>query len=147
MGNQTDRGQPVPVTPVPVPTRRVLLVDDNADAVSALSLLLEMMGHEVRVAYDGVAALELAAGFRPEAVILDIGLPRMDGYAVARAMRASESTAGALLIALTGYGQPGDRTKSHDAGFDLHFVKPVSFDQIENAIAGCGARGTPGTPH
>jgi PAS domain S-box-containing protein len=117
-----------------VQTRRVLLVDDSVDAASAMSLLLETLGHEVRVAHDGFAALDAASGFAPEVVILDIGLPGMDGFQIARAMREREDTVGALLIALTGYGQASDRLRSHEAGFDHHFVKPVSFDDIERVI-------------
>jgi PAS domain S-box-containing protein len=126
-----------------VQTRRVLLVDDSVDAASAMSLLLETLGHEVRVAHDGFAALAAAAEFAPEVVILDIGLPGMDGFQVARAMRERENTAGALLIALTGYGQASDRQRSREAGFDHHFVKPVSFEDIERVIA---ESGTPGLP-
>ena len=126
-----------------VTTRRVLLVDDSVDAASAMSLLLETLGHDVHVAHDGLTALDLAAQCEPEVVILDIGLPGMDGYQIARTMRGREATAGALLIALTGYGQASDRQRSHEAGFDRHFVKPVSFNEIEQAIAACGPHGTP----
>lgn len=126
-----------------VTTRRVLLVDDSVDAASAMSLLLETLGHDVHVAHDGLTALDIAAQCEPEVVILDIGLPGMDGYQIARAMRGREATAGALLIALTGYGQASDRQRSHEAGFDRHFVKPVSFNEIEQAIAACGPQGTP----
>ncbi|HTJ92466.1 MAG TPA: response regulator [Pararobbsia sp.] len=126
-----------------VPARRVLLVDDSVDAASAMSLLLETLGHEVRVAHDGVTALEVAAQYAPEVVILDIGLPGMDGYQIARSMRERKSTAGALLIALTGYGQASDRQRSHEAGFDRHFVKPVSFNEIEQVIVEAGSVGVP----
>ena len=126
-----------------VQTRRVLLVDDSVDAASAMSLLLETLGHEVRVAHDGFAALDAAGEFAPEVVILDIGLPGMDGFQIARAMRERADTAGALLIALTGYGQASDRQRSHEAGFDHHFVKPVSFDDIDRLIAQSGAPGLP----
>jgi signal transduction histidine kinase len=126
-----------------IQTRRVLLVDDSVDAASAMSLLLETLGHEVRVAHDGFAALEAVGEFAPEVVILDIGLPGMDGFQIARALRERADTAGALLIALTGYGQASDRQHSHEAGFDRHFVKPVSFDDIERVIAQAGAPGLP----
>ncbi|CAM2139114.1 histidine kinase [Pararobbsia alpina] len=126
-----------------VSARRVLLVDDSVDAASAMSLLLETLGHDVHVAHDGMTALEMAGQWTPEVVILDIGLPGMDGYQIARAMRERETTAGALLIALTGYGQASDRQRSHEAGFDIHFVKPVSFNEIEQAIAERGSHGTP----
>ena len=126
-----------------IQTRRVLLVDDSVDAASAMSLLLETLGHDVRVAHDGFAALEALGNFSPEVVILDIGLPGMDGFQIARTLRERADTAGALLIALTGYGQASDRQHSHEAGFDRHFVKPVSFDDIERVIAESGAPGLP----
>ena len=126
-----------------VQARRVLLVDDSVDAAAAMSLLLETLGHEVHVAHDGVAALALAERLVPDVVILDIGLPGMDGFQIARAMRERDATASALLIALTGYGQASDRQRSHEAGFDRHFVKPVSFNDIEHAITEGGLRDAP----
>jgi PAS domain S-box-containing protein len=126
--------QPQPDMSASARPKRVLLVDDSVDAAAAMSLLLESLGHDVRVAHDGLAGLAATAAFQPEVVILDIGLPGMDGYAVAREMRRRPETAGAMLFALTGYGQPGDREQSREAGFDRHFVKPVSFVEIEAAI-------------
>src|SRR5262249_3503691 len=108
-----------------LPGRRVLVVDDNEDAVESLALLLSSHGHEVRTAYDGPDALELAEAFRPEVVILDIGLPRMDGYEVACRLRERAWTRDLLLVALTGYGREEDRRRAHEAGFDWHLVKPV----------------------
>jgi CheY-like chemotaxis protein len=116
------------------PARRVLLVDDSADAAEALSMLLETLGHDVRTANDPWTALELAESFPPVVVILDIGLPGMDGFELAREMRARPATSNALLIALTGYGQEKDRQLSREAGFDHHFVKPVSFNEIQAVI-------------
>lgn len=107
------------------PRRRVLVVDDNLDGATTLSLLLEYSGYDVRSAYDGAAALQMAAEFQPFAVVLDIGLPGLDGYEVARRLRRTPSLAQVLLIALTGYGQDSDRERSREAGFDHHFVKPT----------------------
>lgn len=115
--------------------RRVLLVDDSVDAAEAMSMLLETLGHDVRTLHDGPSALAAVDTFAPEVVILDIGLPGMDGFEVARQMRARPATKGALMIALTGYGGENDRQKSRDAGFDHHLVKPVSFTAIEDVIA------------
>ncbi|MDR5761814.1 response regulator [Caballeronia sp. LZ035] len=114
--------------------RRVLLVDDSVDAATAMSLLLEVDGYDVRTAHDAHAALALSDAFMPHIVLLDIGLPGMDGYQLAAEMRARPATADALLIAVTGYGQAADRQRSKDAGFDHHFVKPVAFAEIQRAV-------------
>jgi len=124
--------------------RRVMVVDDSVDGAESMSILLEMLGHEVRVMYDGAAAIAAAGDFKPEVVLLDIGLPGIDGYQVARALRAEPATAGALLIALTGYGQESDRQRTRDAGFDHHLVKPASLDDIERVIAAGGVPHNPG---
>ena len=102
-------------------------------------LLGRIGGHEVRLAHDGPEALVEAAAFDPEVVLLDIGLPTMDGYEVARRLRADPATAGAALIALTGWGQQDDRRRSREAGFDHHLVKPVDHDVLEQLLAGLGA--------
>jgi len=108
--------------------KRVLLVDDNKDAAHAMTSLLGLWGHDVRVAYDGPEALEVAASFHPEVVFLDIGLPHMDGYEVARRLRAEPNNGNeVLLVALTGYGQEDDIRRALDAGFDHHFTKPVDL--------------------
>jgi CheY-like chemotaxis protein len=111
-----------------------------------MSVLLEMLGHEVRVVYDGASALSVAPEFKPEVVILDIGLPDLDGYHVARALRAQPETAGALLVALTGYGQESDRQRTRAAGFDHHLVKPASLEDVERVIATDGENGQPRNP-
>jgi two-component system OmpR family response regulator len=121
--------------------RRVLLVDDSVDAAEAMSMLLETLGHEVRVMHDGPSALAVVDDFTPDVVILDIGLPGMDGFEVAREMRTRAVTKTALLIALTGYGADSDKQKARDAGFDHHLVKPVSFTAIETVIAASSAGG------
>ena len=114
---------------------RVLLVDDSVDAALALSLVLQSDGYDVRVAHEATTALELAAHFKPQIVLLDLGLPGMDGFQLAQEMRRRPDTADALLIAVTGYGQATDRQRSREAGFDHHLVKPVSVEEIQNAIA------------
>jgi two-component system, OmpR family, response regulator len=114
--------------------RRILLVDDSEDAALAMSMLLEALGHEVRTEHDGPRALASIDEFRPEIVVLDIGLPGMDGFEVAREMRKREVTRHAFLIAMTGYGSDADRQRALDAGFDRHLTKPVSIDALEAVI-------------
>jgi PAS domain S-box-containing protein len=115
--------------------RRVLVVDDNADAADSLAQLLRMQGHDVRVAYNGPEALAAAEEYRPEVVVLDIGLPGMSGYEVAGRLRQNPKFGRTLLVAVTGYGQQSDRRKSHDAGFDEHLVKPVDPHALQQALA------------
>ncbi len=107
------------------PSVRVLVVDDNVDAAESLADVLRALGHDVRTAHDGPAGLEAAADFRPDVALLDIGLPGLDGYEVARRLRRQPSFRSLVLAAMTGYGQEGDRRKARDAGFDHHLVKPV----------------------
>jgi two-component system, OmpR family, response regulator len=111
--------------------RRILFVDDSIDAAIAMSMLLEALGHEVRTEHDGPSALASVDAFRPEVVVLDIGLPGMNGFDVARAMRKLDATRNALMIALTGYGSDADRKDAIDAGFDHHLTKPVSITDLE----------------
>jgi signal transduction histidine kinase len=107
------------------PTRRILVVDDNVDGRETMAMLLELSGHAVRTAEDGPSALRVADEFRPDVILLDIGLPGMDGYQVAQQIRANPALHQVRLIALTGWGQDSDRERSQHAGFDLHLVKPV----------------------
>ena len=116
------------------PRRRVLIADDNVDSAASLLMLLQLEGHDVRVAHDGLAALALAQTFLPDVAILDIGLPGMDGHAVAKALRSAPATARVQLIALTGYGQARDREAASEAGFDRHLVKPASLEDILREI-------------
>jgi two-component system CheB/CheR fusion protein len=111
-----------PDSPAP---RRVLVVDDNVDTAESLALLLRLKGYEVEVAHDGPAALDAATAFEPEAVLLDIGLPGLDGFQVASELRRRRSTASALIVALTGYGQAEDQRRAREAGFDHHLIKPI----------------------
>ncbi len=115
--------------------RRVLLVDDNADIVESLAMLLGLEGHDVRCAGSGLQALAIARDFQPEVVVLDIGMPQMDGYELARRLRLVCGLEAARLIAVTGWGTLADKGKSSTAGFDLHFTKPVDPDQLIKAIA------------
>jgi PAS domain S-box-containing protein len=114
---------------------RVLVVDDNRDLCAGLSRFLKILGHEVLVAFDGLSAIEEARSYRPEIVILDIGLPGMDGYEIVRRLRAEECCRGALIIAASGYGQEEDRRRSREAGFDHHLVKPIDFDSLMDLFA------------
>jgi len=115
--------------------RRVLVVDDNVDTAESLSLLLRLRGYEVEIAYDGPAALKRAASFHPEAILLDIGLPGLDGYQVASRLRRRRRSAKVLLVALTGYGQEEDQRRSREAGFDHHLTKPVDPRVIYDLLA------------
>jgi PAS domain S-box-containing protein len=114
---------------------RLLVVDDNQDAANSLAALLKLQGHDVRVAYSGVAALEIAKTYAPDAVFLDIGMPGMDGYEVARRLRHLPGQKKVALAALTGWGQPQDRRRSQEAGFDRHLVKPVEPKALEKILA------------
>jgi PAS domain S-box-containing protein len=114
---------------------RLLVVDDNTDAADSLAMLLRLQGHEVRVAHDGPSALTLVKGYRPELVFLDIGMPGMDGYEVARRLRQQPGFENVRLAALTGWGQQEDRRKSKEAGFDHHLVKPIEPTALDGLLA------------
>lgn len=114
--------------------RRVLVVDDNRDSAEMLALLLESHAHEVRQAHDGIEAVEIATAWQPDVILLDIGLPRLNGYQVAERLRA-EAPVQPFLVALTGWGQEGDRGKVELAGFDAHLLKPVDHDVLTQLIA------------
>jgi PAS domain S-box-containing protein len=114
--------------------RRVVVVDDNVDAAESLDTLLSLGGIETRVAHDGIEALYTAAEFRPDAMIVDIGLPKLDGHAVAKRLRAAPWAAGMRLVALSGWAQESDRQKSREAGFDVHLAKPVTFRVLMDAL-------------
>ena len=117
------------------PQRRILVVDDNRDAAESLAMMLRIMGHEVRIAHDGAAAVAAAAEFRPELVLMDLGMPVLDGYEAARRIRAQPWKDRAFLVALTGWGADDDHRRTHDAGFDRHLVKPVDPDALLKMIA------------
>jgi CheY-like chemotaxis protein len=115
--------------------RRILAVDDNRDAADSLAMVLRMMGHEARTAYDGQEAVEMAESFGPDIILLDIGLPKMNGYEAARQIRRQEWGKQMALIALTGWGQEEDKRRSLDAGFDHHLTKPVEAAALEKLLA------------
>jgi CheY-like chemotaxis protein len=126
------RAAPAPVT---APGRRVLIVDDNPDGAGSLATLLELSGHRTERAHDGVEAVEAAERFRPEVVLLDIGLPKLNGYDVCRRIRAQPWGQDVLLVAVTGLGQDEDERRSREAGFDRHLVKPVDYDALAQLLA------------
>jgi DNA-binding response OmpR family regulator len=113
--------------------RRVLVVDDNEDAADSLAMLLSVRGDEVRIAYDGAEAVAADSDFNPEVVLLDIGLPKLSGYDVARRIRSARGD-GVLIIAITGWGQEDDRRRAREAGFNHHFTKPVDFERLLDLI-------------
>jgi PAS domain S-box-containing protein len=115
--------------------RRVLIVDDSTDAADSLAMLLALEGHDVATAYTAAAAIETAERLQPEIAFIDIGLPQMDGYEVARRLRASDRCHAIKLVALTGYGQPGDRDEARRAGFDDHLVKPADWESVDAILA------------
>jgi len=127
--------EPAAVTQANGAGRRILVVDDNRDSADSLAILLELDGNEIRTAYDGVEAIETAAEFRPEVVLLDLGLPRLDGYEAARRMRTEPWGEQVLLIALTGWDHDDDRRRTLEAGFDQHLVKPVDSGALMKIIA------------
>jgi len=120
---------------LPAVPRRILLADDNADALESLATVLRLRGHEVFSASNGAIALETAGRHVPEVALLDIGMPLLDGYEVARRIRAQEWGKGMTLVALTGWGQDADRRRSREAGFDTHLVKPLDLDQLSDLLA------------
>jgi len=132
---------PKTLRPPSAPPMRILIVEDNADLAEGLAMLLRIDGHTVSVAADGVAAISRCTELRPEVVLLDLGLPDMDGFAVAGRLRPLLPP-GAMLVALTGYGQQNDRLRSEKAGFDRHIVKPAGFDEIRRILAEFGRRQT-----
>ncbi|HEY1860287.1 MAG TPA: PAS domain S-box protein, partial [Gemmataceae bacterium] len=124
-----------PIAGTPATARRILVVDDNVDSAESLAVLLKVTGNETHTAYDGLEAVEAAQQFRPEVVLLDIGLPRLNGYDAARRIREQPWGKNMLLVALTGWGQDEDRRKLKDAGFDHHMVKPVDYTALMTLLA------------
>jgi CheY-like chemotaxis protein len=117
--------------------RRVLIVEDNQDASEMYRILLELAGHEVLLAENGAAGLELLRSARPDIAFVDIGLPGMDGYEIARRFRAEPDSARVVLVALTGYGSSSDRDRTREAGFDLHLIKPVDPEALTSLLDSC----------
>jgi CheY-like chemotaxis protein len=113
---------------------RILVVDDNIDTVKGMEILLRLSGHDVRTAQSGPQALEQARLHLPHFILLDIGLPGMNGYEVAKQLRAEEWGKNALIVAVSGYGQEEDRQRTKAAGFDYHLVKPISYDELHTLL-------------
>jgi CheY-like chemotaxis protein len=114
---------------------RMLVVDDNRDGADLMAVLLRLQGHEVEVAHDGYCALEIAARFEPRVVLLDIGLPGLNGYEVAKQLRQMKHSQPQCLIAMTGYGSEEDRQRTEEAGFDHHIVKPIEPAELNKLLA------------
>lgn len=124
---------------VPAQACRVLVIDDNQDAAETMQMALDLFGYEARTAHDGASGMALAASFQPTVILLDIGLPDMNGYEVARRIRLTAHGAGVFLVAATGWGQDADRQRAREAGFDSHLTKPIDFDQLHQLLRqGCG---------
>jgi CheY-like chemotaxis protein len=124
---------------VPAAGHRVLVVDDNEDFANSLALILRALDNEVRVAHDGATALELVQRWQPQIGFLDIGLPRINGYDLARRLRANAGTASMVLVAVTGWGQEEDRRRTEETGFDYHLIKPVRVEAIRDLLLGLGS--------
>jgi CheY-like chemotaxis protein len=116
---------------------RILVVDDNRDNADSLRIMLQIMGHDTQIADDGLAAIEIAEEFRPDIVLLDIGMPNLNGYDACRHIRNQPWGKGMVLIAQTGWGQDEDRRRTHATGFDYHLVKPVNYEDLVNLLASC----------
>jgi CheY-like chemotaxis protein/anti-sigma regulatory factor (Ser/Thr protein kinase) len=138
-----------------VPGRRILVVDDHRDSARSMAKVLSLRGNEVRMAHDGIEAVEAAEDFRPDVVLMDVGMPRRNGYDATRAIRERDWGRSISIIALTGWGQEGDRVQSREAGCNGHLVKPVDFQELEkllNALpervnAGSGEKARNELPH
>ena len=119
---------------IPGQSKQILIIEDNVDAADTLAMMLQTMGHEAHAAYDGPSGLKDFVQWRPSVVLLDIGLPGMNGFEVAQRLRASSPKNHLKIIALSGYGSDSDRERSRNAGFDHHLVKPVGFDALEKVL-------------
>ncbi|MDP9198979.1 MAG: PAS domain S-box protein [Pseudomonadota bacterium] len=128
------------------PSLQVLVVDDNVDTAGSLAMLLEASGHEVRMAHDGPTALEAALNYHPNVMLLDLGLPGLNGFEVAKRLRQQPVCQNVVLVAMTGYGQEADRQRSFDAGFNHHLVKPADFGKVQEILATVSAKAPKGSP-
>jgi CheY-like chemotaxis protein len=124
------------------PALRVLVVDDNVDTAGSLEMLLRESGHDVRTAHDGPAALEAGLDYRPDVALLDVGLPGLDGFEVARRMRLEPLLQNVVLVAMTGYGKESDRLRSQAAGFDHYLIKPARFEKVQEILASVSKKAT-----
>ena len=127
--------EPAPRELKAIPSRRILVVDDNEDSAESLTILLSLAGHKTHTAYDGLEALEAAETFRPDMILLDIGLPKLNGFEVARKIREQPWGQDILVVALTGWGQEEDRRRSREAGFNHHLTKPVDPLELTRLLA------------
>jgi CheY-like chemotaxis protein len=130
----------MPPAPVAHPLR-VLVIEDNEDACETLATMLRLWGHEVACATDGLSGAARAIADRPDVMLVDIGLPKLDGYEIARRTRLELAASAPTMIAMTGYGQPEDRRRAIDAGFDTHMVKPVNAAELQHRLATIAAAG------
>lgn len=120
------------------PGQRILVVDDNHDSLESTALLLGMLGHVVQTAVDGLAAVDAAERFRPDVILMDIGLPKLDGHAATRRIRAEPWGKSMVIVAVTGWGQDSDRALSKAAGCDAHLVKPLDVSELEAMLEDAG---------
>jgi CheY-like chemotaxis protein len=119
---------------VPSLQRRILVADDNEDSLASMALMIKILGNDVRTAADGIEAIEMAESFRPSLILLDIGMPKLNGYDVCRRIREQTWGADVVIVALTGYGQEDDKRQAKEAGFNRHLVKPVGLDAIRKLL-------------
>jgi CheY-like chemotaxis protein len=122
--------------------RRILVVDDIRDSATSMAMMLRLTGNQVRTAHDGVEAIKVAESFRPQVILMDVGMPRLNGYEATQRIREQPWGRSAIIIALTGWGQEGDKERSREAGCDGHLVKPVSLPDLEKLLAelSCGGK-------
>ena len=120
--------------------RRILVADDNVDAATSLSMLLELMGHSTRVVHDGIEAVDVAASFQPDIILLDIGMPRLDGFEACSRIRAQSANKNVVIVALSGWTQDEKRQRSQEAGFDFYLIKPVESAALQKLLRDCGSR-------
>ena len=123
--------------------QRVLVVDDNRDSAQTLAMMLKIMGNDVRTAHDGLEAIEQAQDYQPDVLLLDLGMPKLNGYDVCRRIREQAWGAKLQIIALTGWGQAEDRQRTKDAGFDHHLVKPVDVTRLRELLDEAAQRAQP----
>jgi CheY-like chemotaxis protein len=135
-GEEPSAGRPAVELPEPSagPKRRILVVDDNRDSADSMAMMLQLLGDEVRIAPDGIEAVEQAEQFRPQVIMMDIGMPRLNGYEATRRIREQPWGRDMAIIALTGWGQEVDRVKSMEAGCDGHLVKPINLPDLEKLL-------------
>ncbi|WP_081779110.1 response regulator [Legionella sainthelensi] len=114
--------------------RRILVVDDNIDITTSLTLLLELMGHTIKIAYNGLDAIDTASTFHPDLILMDIGMPQLNGYDVAKEIRKQPWGKHIILAALTGWGLEKDKHRAKEAGFDFHITKPIKLDMLERLL-------------